>query len=229
MRADLLNVSHYYTHFLSDTVDPVDVIRIGMSVTSSLAPRMTAKWAIVYPTNRGWTIYNREAFDTADLVLSPATGKSDKVSSYELNFVVRAAMTGAMGIGGNIAGLEDNLRKELAEHILFYKKHRDFIQNSVAIPITPVESIDKHNGVSAIQLSDREFNRSMLFLYNISSRLRNIKVSPLYLDEAGSYDILDEQKQRITCCTGAELSSQGLDIECGSGHSRVVFVNQIKA
>lgn len=229
MRADLLNVSHYHTHFLSDTVDPVDVIRIGMSVTSSLSPRMTSKWAILYPTNKGWTIYNREAFDTADLVLSPSTGKSDKVSSYELNFVMRAAMTGAIGIGGNIAGLEGSLRQELAEHIRFYKEHRDFIQNSVAIPITPVESIDKRNGVSAIQLSDRELNQNMLFLYNISSRLRSIKVSPLYLDEAGSYDILDEQKQKIAVCTGAELLSQGLDIDCVSGHSRVIFVHRTSA
>ena len=226
LRADLLTASHFHTHFLSDTVDPVDVIRIGMSVASSLAPRMINRWAVVYPTNRGWTPYNADAFDTGDLVLSPATGLADKVSSYHLEFAVRAAMIGVMGIGGNIAGLEDDLRQALAEHIRFYKEHRDFIQNSVAIPLTPVESIEKRSGVSAIQLSDREFNSSMLFLYNISSRLRSIKVSPLYLDEAASYDILDEQGQRIVCRTGAELSLHGLDIECGSGHARVVFVQR---
>ena len=226
LRADLLTASHFHTHFLSDTVDPVDIIRIGMSVASSLPPRMMNRWAILYPTNRGWTIYNREAFDTADLVLSPATGLADKVSSYRLNFAVRAAMTGVMGIGGNIAGLDDDLRCELAGHIRFYKEHRDFIQNSVAIPLTPVESIEKRSGVSAIQLSDREFNRNMLFIYNIASRLRSVKVSPLNLDEAESYDVLDEQGQRIVYYTGDELSSHGLDIECGSGQSRVVFVQR---
>ena len=226
LRADLLTVSHFHTHFLSDTVDPVDTIRIGMSVASSLAPRMTGKWAVVYPTNGGWTIYNRNAFDTGDLVLSPATGKADKVSSYELSFVVRAAMTGVMGIGGNIAGLEEDLRRELAGHIRFYKEHRDFIQDSVAIPITPVESIEKRSGISAIQLSDREFSRSMLFVYNIASRLRSINVSPLYLDEAGSYDILDEQGRRIASSAGAKLSSRGLDVECGSGHARVLFIHR---
>ena len=226
LRADLLTVSHYHTHFLSDTVDPVDMIRIGMSLTSSLAPRMIGKWAIIYPTNRSWTPYNRDAFDTGDLVLCPVTATASKISSYELDFVVRTAMTGAMGIGGNIAGLENDLRLKLTEHIRFYKEHRNFIQNSVALPLTPVEHIDMRSGISVMQLSDNEFNRSMLFVYNISSRLKSIKVTPLNLDKTESYDIMDEQGQRTASITGAELSSCGLEVECGFGHARVVLVNR---
>src|SRR5512132_733572 len=69
LRADLLTASHFHTHFLSDTVDPIEDLRIAMSVSASLPPRMINRWAVLYPTNHGWTIYNRDAFDTGDLIL----------------------------------------------------------------------------------------------------------------------------------------------------------------
>lgn len=228
LRNDLLTVSHFHTNFLSDTVDPIDTIRIGMSGFSRLSPRKTSKWAVVYPTGSGWTPYDNDALDTGDLVLCPATAVADKVSSYHLDFALRAAMTGVMGISGNIAGLDEEMRGRLAEYLAFYKSNRKFIQNSIAIPLTPTEPLDNRNGISVIQLSARDFKRSMVFIYNIDSASDKVVVRPLSTDASVPHIIKCADDSKITICEGSENILDGFEVECPQGHARIVFIEEVK-
>jgi len=224
LRNDLLTVSHFDTHFLSDTVDPIDTIRIGMSTLSWLSPRMTSKWAVVYPTGNGWTPYGNDGLETADLVLCPQDATSSRVSSYHLDFAVRSAMTGVLGLSGNIAGLSGELQSELAQHVAFYKKHRAFILSSAGIPLTPVESIDKRDGLAAIQLSDRAFQRHMIFVYNISEPTGRHSVRPVNLKSDDLYNVADENGFCLAENVEGRDLLDGWDMECRTGQSRVIFI-----
>ncbi len=226
--SDLLSISHFDTHFLSDTVDPIDTLRIGMSSLCRLAPRMTYKWVVLYPTGNGWTPYGNHGRDTGDLVLCPSVATSAKVSSYYLDFAMRAVMTGVIGISGNIAGLGDNLLGKLAKHIEFYKKHREFIQHSVGIPLTPVEPIEKRYGTVAIQLSDSEFRKSMVFVFNMGDKDCTLHVKLRQLDPEGSYRVLDEGNAVLQDGVQGLHLLDGLDVACEAGRSRVIFVEKVR-
>jgi alpha-galactosidase len=228
LRNDLLANAHFHTHFLSDTVDPIDTIRIGMSASAWLAPRMTSKWLVVYPTGNGWTPYESAPRDTGDLVLCPALATSEKVSSYHLDFAARAAMPGAMAISGNIAGLSDALKQQLGEHISFYKKHSMFIQNAVALPLTPCEPLANRTGWAAIQLSTPDFHKHLVFIYNIASSDDSMNLRMLGLDENRQFMVKDEAGNSIAGPrAGQKFMQTGLYVECKSGHARVLQVEEI--
>ncbi|MEN6370792.1 MAG: glycoside hydrolase family 36 protein [Armatimonadota bacterium] len=221
LRNDLLTTSCFYTNFLSDTVDPIDTIRIGMAGMSRLAPRKTSKWVVLYPTGNGWTPYGNNGLDTGDQVLCPATATAEKVSSYHIDFALRAGMTGVMGLGGNIAGLDSNMLGLLAEHVAFYKKNREFIQNSIAIPLTPVEPLDNRRGTSVIQLLARDFKRSMIFVYNIDSESSKVVVKPRCIDTSVSYKVECTDGCKIEC---PENLQDGFEAECPQGRARIIII-----
>ena len=224
LRNDLRSASHFHTSFLSDTVDPVDVVRIGMSSLSWLSPRMIAKWAVMYPTGNGWTPYDREAFDTGDQVLCPLDVTSARVASHYLEFAMHAAMTGVLGISGNIAGLSSMLKSKVAEQIEFYKKHREFIQNAIGIPLTPVEPISKRDGVAMIQLSDHGFQKNMIFVYNMQTCGERIQVKPVGLCPEVDYVIMSECGDVIAPVDSGRTVLEGFEIDCAPSRSRIILV-----
>lgn len=229
LRNDMATIAHFHTNVLSDKMDPIDTIRIGTSFLRKLAPGATVKWAVIYPIGNGLTRYDHDPHDTGDLVLCPTVATSWKVSSYSLDFVARVAAAGVMGISGNIAGLQPELRREFAEHIAFYKKHREFIQSSVGIPLTSVEPQSKRDGIAAIQLSSPDFASHMVFIYNIDSPEESITVTPVGLDKNALFAVNDEHgAQVLGAVSGKELLESGLSVDCRSGHARVLTMRQMR-
>ncbi|MFQ3549621.1 MAG: glycoside hydrolase family 36 protein [Armatimonadota bacterium] len=224
MRTDIETLSHFQTHFLTDTVDPIEVVRIAFGSFAWIPPRYSGKWAVVYPSGNGWTPSGRDALDTGDLVLCPAYANSHRVSSYHLNFACRASMPGAFGISGNIRDLPQYLKDEMKEHIDFYKKHKDFILKSVAFPLTDLEPVEKRDGFAALQLSDREYNTNMVFVYNLSIRQKMNVVKMLNIDKNAEYIIYDEKDNIVfDSVKGIDLLS-GIELECEKENARVYLV-----
>lgn len=230
LRNDLLTTSHFHTHFLSDTVDPVDCIRIGFPSHLRLPPAMVARWAVIYPTGGGFTTYGHDAGDCGDLVLCPATATADRVGSYHLDFAMRAAMPGAMGLSGNLAGLDPGMRKALSEHIEYYKTNRDFICSAIAVPLTALEPLTKRDGIAVLQLLAPDCSRAMIFIYNIASDERAVQVRPRLLNGAALYNILGETGLFVSNqMTGSDIMEQGIIVDCSSGHAGVLILEQSAA
>lgn len=237
LRNDLLTAGHFHTHFLSDTVDPVDIIRIGEASCCRLTPSMMYRWAVVYPIGDGFTPYGNKPRDTDDLVLSPRVATSKKVSSYYLGFVLKASMTGVLGLSGNIAGLKSNHKQQLKDYISFYKKHREFIQNAVAIPLTPIKPITERSGVAMMQLTsaaeDEEFKKNMIFVYNVlepsDTNTENITVKPAGLPLDKKFTVKDDKGNLlIEGVTGEELCNDGMGIEIAEGKAVILMINEEK-
>lgn len=226
MGSDMLTVSHFDTQFLSDTVDPIDILRLYTASLSRLAPRMAYMWVAPYATGNTWTTYLNQPLDTGDLVLCPSLATSMKVSSYHMDFALHAGMPGILGLSGNIAGLSDELLEKLAGYVEFYKKHREFIQSSIGIPLTPVESIDKRSGFVAIQLSDRAFDRSMVFVYNILDQNEKFTIKPVGLAPEESFRVTAEDGTLIAGAAKGSDLIDGISIECLPGRSKVLLIEK---
>ena len=194
MRSDILMASQFHTHFLSDTVDPIDTIRIGMSTLGRLPPRLTGKWAVIYPTGGGFTLYERPAGDTGDLVLCPAIATSRVVSSVSAGLRHAVGDDRRAGTVGQLAGLPRALRREVAGHLEFYKRHRKFIQNSIGIPLTrrgaPGEARRRWRRFNS---AASDFRSNLCFVYNLGSAGAASTRASRGLGAAGRYAVRDEQ------------------------------------
>jgi len=119
--------------------------------------------------------------------------------------------------------LSPRLRTQMAEHISFYKQHRDFIQSALALPLTPVEPLNSRGGTAAIQLSDRAFARNMIFIYNLHSRNGTVRVVPRELADGATFRVEDEAGVSAGAPRmGRDLLTRGLEVECPSGRARVL-------
>lgn len=221
LRADLNTLSHYHTHFQSDTVDPVDNINMGMSALTRLTPGMESKWAVFYPAE-GFTPYDSEPLDTGDYILSSTLATSYKLSTYDLSFAIRAAMPSALGLGGNIAGLRPKQREKLKNHISFYKNNRDFIQNAYGIPLSGVTaSIDSKMRI--MQLENADCSRFMIFAFNLGLDAESATVCLVHLDKDVFYDITNVDTNESYRLAGAEIMNDGIATLAIDGQRSVVY------
>jgi len=227
LRNDLLTISHFHTHFPSDTVDPVHELRIAMADYSRLSPLMFTKWAVMNPTGK-YTRYDYEPGDTGDHVLCPFDATSYNLMTYHLDLVMAVNSTGALGLGGGLADMSDTMKRDIAAHIDFYKRHRKFILSSVAVPLTPVESMDNDKGHAVIQLSSTDFVSSMIFAYGLRTKDTAAGVYPKHLDAARSFTVTSKSGETIVeSVAGDDLCKSGFELPCEAGHAAIAFIEAL--
>lgn len=221
LRADLNTLAHYHTHFQSDTVDPIDTIHLGLSAMTRLKPGMESKWAVIYPAS-GFTPYENEPLDTGDYVLSPTLATSCKLSTFDLSFVLRAAIPGVLGLGGNIADLSPVLKQKIAGHVQFYKTNREFMQNAVGLPLTGAVSSDD-TSIRAMQLINPDHSRVLLFVYNVELQPADCCIRLLMLEPDSTYSVANIDTDITVDISGNVLMDQGLGQLSVSGQQALVF------
>ena len=160
MRLDLASLSHFDGHFLTDTVNPIDVVRIWQGALLRLPPGQLTKWAVMRSVGQTIPRYTKSLADSPVSIVTPCGAVWEPSETAEVDFVAAAALPGVFGLGGDLAGLPDEARARLREHVAFAKQWRQSIRRSVAHLLTPPALKTDREGWVAVQLSDpRERNR----------------------------------------------------------------------
>jgi hypothetical protein len=122
--------------------------------------------------------------------------------------------------------MSETMKREIAAHIDFYKRHREFILSSIAVPLTPVEPMDNDKGHAVIQLSSTDFASSMIFAYALRTQDTSVQVRPMHLEAAKRFRVSSKSGETIIdSVTGAELAGAGFELPCAAGHAAIVFVD----
>lgn len=225
LRSDLNTLSHCDGHFMSDTINPVDAVRISEGAMLRLPPGRLTKW--VGLRNATHVVAGQEGeggLREAKLVTpSDAGWGSPVVCSAE--FTLRAAMPGMPGITGEVAGLPDRTKRTLQEHIAFYKKWRTFITRSEARLLTPVTSKEKRDGWSAVQLQANGSRESLVFAFRFDDRcpIRRFFMKNLEPDEQYAVTDMDHQ-DKVSVYTGMELMKDGIEIDIPTANGAKIFI-----
>jgi alpha-galactosidase len=224
MRLDLNTLSHFDGHFLSDNVNPWDMLRISQSALLRLPPGKITKWAVIRNSGKSAPIYGSKITFENRLITPAGNGATwNEFESVNLEFAVLAALPGAFGLSGDLASLSEKDRSTLQSYTSFYKEWREFISNSSAELLTPVKPLGDRQGWVALQLVNSVYKKMLLFVYRLEStddkislKLRHInskekyipkvilnclgKISVSEISEYGNLEIKLPETNSACCC-----------------------------
>ena len=217
MRCDIATLAHFDGHFLSDTVNPADVLRISQGAWLRLLPGRLGRWVVVRPAGSSGT------------VLTPRDPPWQSSESVDLSFAILAAMPGMMGFSGDLAGLEPASRGIIAAAVAFFKEWRCFITGSMAHLLTPPAPLTSREGWVAVQLQQPGEDTSLVFVYRLGSagkppamRMRDLREDTRYAIERGFGAPEEYDVARGGDLMRRGLSVRGMDDGCQSAEVFVV-------
>jgi alpha-galactosidase len=213
MRCDLNTLRHCDAHFLSDSVNPLDVIRIGEGAGLRLPAGRLTRWAVVRPAS----VLPKDGPPNSQAlpVLTPNCAGWDNAFLADLDFVVRAAFPGVLGLSGDLAGLDPVTLQRLAQHVTVYKNLRGFIRGALAHPLTSIRGQNDIEGWAGIQLqSPGQDAFNLVLAYRLRGTAAQTWLRLHNLDAQADYQVSDEDGlQQTQTLSGAALMSAGLPVQ----------------
>lgn len=226
MRSDLNTLAHFDGHFLSDTVEPVDVLRITQGSLLRLPPGRMTKWACLRSAGRAVVSYGSTPEGAAETILAPWDAGWTTSISVDVDFAARVALMGMFGLSGDLAGLPSWARDRLRHHVAFFKRWRGFIAGAVAHLLTPIRPRVDRQGWAAIQLQEPSGDRSLLFVYRLDSAEGRQRICLRGLQGEQRYALIDDDQPNAPrfVLTGRELMADGVAVEMSAPFRAKVFV-----
>ncbi len=227
MRGDLETLRHVDGHFLSDSVNPTDMLRITQGAWLRLPPGRLTRWTVVRSAGKVLPRYMQSVADSPVVVITPGGALWEPAESVDLDFALLAAMPGMFGLSGDIASLPPEHRGRVGAVVAFYKRWRRFITGAAGHLLTPPMPLECREGWIGLQLQDSNGDTSLVFVY----RLGNAGAPPVLrlrgLDPACAYGLecgLDGEDTGLYL--GKTLMCDGLPphLLMLANHSAEVFV-----
>jgi len=228
MRLDLNTLSHFDGHFLSDTVDPIDVLRIGEGALLRLPPGRLCRWAVMRSIGRSIPQYGTPLERSPHSIVTPMGAIWERSTITSVDFCARVAMPGMLGFSGDIASLPEEARERLRGHIAFFKEWREFIAGSVAHLLTPPRPKEDRTGWAALQLQRPGAGTSLLFVYRLDDAADRRWFYPRALEPERLYVVsdVDQPAERSSHRSGAELMREGLEVTLPTRYSATIICLQ---
>jgi len=228
MRLDLNILRHFDGHFLSDNVNPHNVLSMYQGALLRLPPGRITKWVVLRTIEQTIPMYGFDPESTPKRLITPAvTGIPwNNFVTTNMDFAARVALPGMFGLSGDISGLPDNDKERLRQHISFYKKWREFIVKSIAYLLTPPISKGDYSGWAAIQLQNPEDTGSLLFVYRLDNACSEKWFCLQGLEAERMYSVTDEDTPDLTPLTysGRQLIQEGIHISITNKNDAKIIV-----
>ncbi|NUQ65152.1 MAG: alpha-galactosidase [Pirellulales bacterium] len=226
MRLDLNTLTHFDAHFLTDTVHPIDVLRIWQGALLRIPPGRIIKWAVLRSVGRTLPTYTKSLADSPVTLAAPGGALWEPAETVDLDFAAAVALPGMLGLSGDLASLPDEAAERLAGHVAFFKQWRSVIRVSTAHLLTPPCAKQDRRGWAAVQLEHQETDRHLVFVYRLDDgsptkafRLRNLDPHAAY--RAAAQIAASGPAQEFA---GATLMDEGLPIELPQRYRAAVYV-----
>jgi alpha-galactosidase len=227
MRLDLNTSCHFDGHFLSDTVEPVDAIRIYQGALLRLLPGRVTKWAVLRETGNNIPLYGLPQDEWPVAIVTPGGATWEGSHTADIDFMFINAMMGMLGISGDLCGLPQSIQERIADLLLFYKKWRRFITGSTAYLLTPPQPKENRNGWAAFQLQQpQNMNKVLVFAFRLkdSSPCRSFPLQGLNEKEKYTVETMDGRRMTAEELTGQQLMNDGLEMSIENCFGALVAV-----
>lgn len=224
LRLDLNTLAHCDGHFLSDTVTPLDVLRISQGAFLRLPPGRITRWAVLGASQRdaaGMPLADKRA----RAILTPLGAHWRHSTPTTVDFACRVAMPGLFGLSGDLASLPPQAQDRLAVHVAFYKTWRAFIANSVARLLTPPCPLGDSRGWAAFQLQHVKEPSSLVFAYRLDDPAGKMRLRLHGMDPLARYTVSIDSRVQATL-TGKQLMEDGLTAEIPTRNGAQILVIQ---
>lgn len=226
LRLDLNTLAHFDAHFLTDTVDPIDVLRIWQGALLRLPPGRLIKWVVLRSIGQTVPTYTKSLADSSATLIAPCGAVWEPAKTVDLDFAVAATLPGILGLGGDLASMPTDAKRRLAEHVAFFKQWRKFMHGSMAHLLTPPKLKQDRQGWVAVQLTNRSSDNSLLFVYRLDDSSASSRFVLHGLDPDKEYDVSPHMPvdQESRFYTGSDLLQEGIQVNLPSKHRAAVLV-----
>ncbi len=226
MRLDLNTLPHFDGHFLSDSVDPVDVLRIWQGSLLRLPPGQLIKWLVLRSAGQTVPTYTKSLADSPAAMLAPCGAIWEPARTVDLDFAAAAALPGVFGLGGDLAGMPPEARQQLSRHVEFFKRWRKFMRGCEAHLLTQPELKENRRGWVAVQLTNRSSANSLVFAWRLDQAADSRTFSLRGLDVKREYRVSTHVPVDGETCmrSGADLLGDGLRVVLPAKQRAGVFV-----
>jgi alpha-galactosidase len=146
MRFESETQKHYDVFYMSDTVNPWDVLRIGESASARVLPGKVLRWCCLEPGGPVPRYGFEEPFRPP---MVPKKATWDNVENTDPDFLLKICLQGQLSFSGELAGLDGETKAKLKKAVVFAKKHRELIQRGVFHPLTAFRPMEDRSGWSA--------------------------------------------------------------------------------
>jgi hypothetical protein len=169
MRSDLNTLTHFDGHFLTDTINPIDVLRITQGAWLRLPPGRLTRWLALRSAGSDIPRYSDPMQAVwPETILTPGNAGWDNCESVDAAFAALAMAPGVPGLSGELARLPAAVRAELTQFTAFYRRWRTFISAAVGYLLTPPRPKGDRGGWVGLQLLDPPSGASLVFAYRLS-------------------------------------------------------------
>jgi hypothetical protein len=146
MRFEAEAQKHFDVFFMSDTVNPWDMLRIGESASVRVLPGRVLRWCCL---EMGGPIPHYGFSEPFRPPMAPKKATWEDVENTDADFYLKVCLQGHLSFSGELAGLDGETKAKLAKAVAFTKKHRQLIQRGVFHPLTALRSMEDRSGWSA--------------------------------------------------------------------------------
>lgn len=226
MRLDLNALSYFDGHFLSDNVNPKDVLRIYQNSILRLPPGFLIKWPVLRSIGKSIPQYGIPIKHAKETIVTPMGATWEMSETINIDFAFKVCLSGMIGLSGDIAGLSMESIEGIKQYIEFYKTWRKSILRSKVYFLIPPRNIKDNNGWAAYQLQDIEDGNSLMYVYRLDDSVQRqyFRLYGLECDSSYKVSTQNMKKPQTTVITGRELMRKGIELELSTRFSAEIIV-----
>ncbi|MBN1555243.1 MAG: alpha-galactosidase [Phycisphaerae bacterium] len=228
LRTDINTVARFPLHFQSDSIEPIDMLRISEGAMLRLTPGKLGKWIGPRDIVKTAPEYGQASNSKPTNVLVAGGALWTGARVWDVRFVAAVALCGVPGVTGDLSNLTPETRDALREIAAFYKTHRRFIVRCSGYLLTPPRPIEDRASWSAVQLQPPDEEQSLLLAYRLQDlrgdmrfRLRNLQSDRTYLAVSWTPTVTPPRE-----ITGKELMERGFHVTLPGVNRAEIFVIQ---
>ncbi|HHW47286.1 MAG TPA: alpha-galactosidase [Clostridiaceae bacterium] len=230
MRLDINTLKHNDAHFLSDTVNPIDTLRIYQGAMLRLPGGRLEKWAVLRSAGNGIPDYGTSVSTAPASLVTPGGATWESSVTVDADFSAAVALTCIFGVSGDLSSLPQKDLDCLSRYISFFKEWREFIISSVCHMLTPVRPKEDRSGWVAFQLQDMQKTASLLFAYRLNDVEDRKKFRLRQLEPECTYEIRFENNpgKESLIVSGEQLMNEGIWVDLPKRNSAaVISINRL--
>jgi len=213
-RTDFANVmTFYHGHFVSDTVNPLEILRMRQNAAPRLLPAYTGSWLVLHETPFAVSSYTDHDYRARRKTFACGDAWWNLAVDVKPSFALAVCLLGEWGLSGDLASLSEETRAGIRAGAAFYAAHRRFLAQSLCRPLTALQPLDDHTGWTALQYENVRGEGSLLFLFRLVDDADTFLAFPKGLLPDGRYRVrLDGEELGVR--TGAALMRDGEAVRC---------------
>jgi alpha-galactosidase len=219
-RAECETLKHFDTSFLSDSVNPFDMLRISEAAALRLLTGTTLRWCCLY-SGGSLPWYSRNEKQNA--ILTPKKAIWDDAEKVSADFCLKTCLQGQLSFSGQLADLDDPAREKIKKAVGFYKQHQKLIQQGIREQLTPIAPINDRTGWSAFYIHSEDCSEGIFFAFRLDTTESRMSFHLPSGAAKGSYRLTDYDSGETMNITEKNLRDDGIVLEIPEKNSGIIL------